>query len=366
MADKSDHCSTSHDFFARVSRRRGEASQAPFDPHGPARPDPIYPDGNSGGPGGGFYIDEFPLPASLVAEVAVDRGARPESSRRRGLFSVLTTIGVAAIAFVGTLLLARMLLSPPSPDTPANTVAQQQRPIAARDEPPSSPVPRLTSLDAATKDIDEAASLNLSLLGTAEGGSVTIKGLLSGSVVSGGRPWGEGGWRVDVAHIQDVKVRPPRGFIGSMDLALELRLADDTVADQRSARLEWIAPNSATVSAPGDTRGSTAEVRPPDPASAMRPDERQAVASLVARGKELLRNGDFSSARLILRHAAEARDAAAALTLGSTYDPIILTRLGIRSQVANVELAVTWYQKAEEFGSTEASSRLKMLTSLAR
>ncbi|HKF29816.1 MAG TPA: hypothetical protein VKB29_11315 [Candidatus Binataceae bacterium] len=97
----------------------------------------------------------------------------------------------------------------------------------------------------------------------------------------------------------------------------------------------------------------------------MRPGERQAVASLVARGKELLRNGDFSSARLILRRAAEVPDAEAALTLGSTYDPIILTRLGIRSQAADVELAVTWYQKAEELGSTEASSRLKMLTTVA-
>ena len=56
----------------------------------------------------------------------------------------------------------------------------------------------------------------------------------------------------------------------------------------------------------------------------------------------------------------------AALTLGSTYDPIILRRLGIRSQVADIELAVTWYQKAEEFGSTEAATRLKMLTTFAR
>src|SRR5215831_4584611 len=116
-----------------------------------------------------------------------------------------------------------------------------------------------------------------------------------------------------------------------------------------------------TAWAPTDTQSSTAKVQPPDPGRAMRPGERQAVASLVARGKELLRNGDFSSARLILRRAAEAHDAEAALTLGATYDPIILTRLGIRSQVANVELAVMWYKKAQELGSTEASSRLNML-----
>jgi hypothetical protein len=373
MGDRSDHRSASHHFFARVARRGGEANQTPLEAHGPARPDLTYPSASPrtfGGdpdhfPRGGFEIDEFPVPASLVAEVAEDRCARSGSGRRRGLFSVLTTIGVAAIVFVGTLLLARMYLSPPSSEAPANTGAQHQRPVAASGEPPSLPSPRLTSVDAATRDIDEAVFLNLSLLGTADGGSVTIKGLLSGSMVLGGRPSGEGRWSVDVARIQDVKVLAPRGFVGSMPLVLELHLADDTMADQRSVLLEWVAPNRVTAWAPADTQSSAAKVRPPDPGRAMRPGERQAVASLVARGKEVLRNGDFSSARLILRRAAEAHDAEAALTLGATYDPIILTQLGIRSQVADVELAATWYQKAEEFGSTEASSRLKMLTTVA-
>jgi len=298
--------------------------------------------------------------------VAKDHGAPAGRGRLRGVFSVLTTIGVAATAFVGTLLFARIFLSPPSPGAPVDTATQHQRPIAPPADPPSLPSPRLTSIDAATRDIDEAVLLNLSVLGTADGGSVMIKGLLSGSIVPVGRPSEEGRWRVDVAGIQDVKVLPPRGFIGSMPLVLELHLADDTIADQRSVRLEWVAPNRVTAWAPADTQSSTAKDRPPDPGRAMRPGERQAVASLVARGKELLRNGDFSSARLILQRAAEAHDAEAALTLGATYDPIILTRLGIRSQVADVELAVTWYQKAEGFGSTEASSRLKMLTTFAR
>ena len=93
----------------------------------------------------------------------------------------------------------------------------------------------------------------------------------------------------------------------------------------------------------------------------MSPQQRQAMASLVARGKELLRSGDFSSARLILEHAADAGESEAALTLGSTYDPAVLAQLGIRRQVGNIDLARTWYEKAQEFGSTEASSRLKTL-----
>jgi TPR repeat protein len=75
----------------------------------------------------------------------------------------------------------------------------------------------------------------------------------------------------------------------------------------------------------------------------------------------LLRDGDFSSARLILQRAADAGEPDAALTLGATYDPGILAQLGIRNQLANVDLARTWYEKAQEFGSAEASSRLKTL-----
>jgi len=369
----------SHEFLARVVRRGGEASQVPVGGHDRALPDLTYSGANTdpsalGSPlghdtGEDFYINEFLVPASLAPKVAVDRpGARSGNGFRGHLYTVLTGIGIVATAFVAARLSVRMFPSPPSPDAPTGrveTAAQVERPATVPEKPRSSSSPRLTSLDAATQDIDEPASLNMSLLGTADGGRVLIKGLFSGSVMSGGRPLGEGAWQVDVARIEDVKVRPPRGFVGPMDLLLELRLADDTIVNRRSVRLEWVAPNRVSALAPADTQSSTAKVGPSDPGNPMRPDQR-AVSPLVARGKELLRNGDFSSARLVLRRAAEAGDADAALTLGATYDPNILTRLGIRSQVANVELAVMWYKKAQELGSTEASSRLNMLTTFAR
>jgi hypothetical protein len=120
-------------------------------------------------------------------------------------------------------------------------------------------------------------------------------------------------------------------------------------------------PQKDSALAPADTRSPVAEPQASEPRLAVTPDRRQAIASLVVRGKELLRDGDFSSARLILQRAVDAGEADAALTLGATYDPGILAQLGIRSQVANVDLARTWYEKAQEFGSAEASSRLKRL-----
>jgi hypothetical protein len=126
---------------------------------------------------------------------------------------------------------------------------------------------------------------------------------------------------------------------------------------------EFLSPPTQkdSVLAPADTRNPAAEPQALELRRPMSPDQRQAIASLVARGKELLRNGDFSSARLILQRAADAGEADAALTLGTTYDPSVLAQLGIRSQVANVDLARMWYEKAQEFGSAEASSRLNTL-----
>jgi hypothetical protein len=316
-------------------------------------------------PGRGFYIDEFRVPTSLEAGVMMDSIPRSWSSRGVGVVRVLTTIAVAAAAAAATVLVAPMFLSSPAPkasiEHPDGAV-QADRPATVSEEPPSAPPPRLAGVDAVTQDVDEPLSLNLSLAGVVDGGFVMIKGVAAGSVVTGGRPVGEGTWRVDVARLQDARVRPPRGFVGQMDLVLELRLADDSIADRHSVRLEWVGGNKMTALAPADTRSPAAEPQASDSRASLRPDQRQAIAALVARGKELLRDGDFSSARLILQRAADSNDADAALTLGATYDPVILARLGLRNQVANVALARTWYEKAQEFGSTEAAARLKTLS----
>jgi TPR repeat protein len=85
------------------------------------------------------------------------------------------------------------------------------------------------------------------------------------------------------------------------------------------------------------------------------------IVVLLKRGQELLRHGDLPAARLVLRHAAEAKNAEAALTLGSTYDPVILRELRVYGFSADVGIARTWYEKAKELGSPEAAQRLDKL-----
>jgi hypothetical protein len=109
------------------------------------------------------------------------------------------------------------------------------------------------------------------------------------------------------------------------------------------------------------------------------------IADLVKRGRELIFAGDIPSARVVLKRAAEAGDASAALELGGTYDPVVLERLEARTQppavfyanppsyapndvdvTPDIAMARTWYTRAKELGSAEASIRLERLFGVER
>jgi hypothetical protein len=88
------------------------------------------------------------------------------------------------------------------------------------------------------------------------------------------------------------------------------------------------------------------------------------IATLVERGKALIAAGDLAAARVVLRRAAESKDAVAALALGSTYDPVILRELKAVGFAPDLEIARSWYEKARELGSEEAQRRIQILARL--
>lgn len=85
------------------------------------------------------------------------------------------------------------------------------------------------------------------------------------------------------------------------------------------------------------------------------------IASLVKRGQDFIANGDLASARLVLRRAADAGDAQAALLLGSTYDPATFKQLKVIGSAPDPAEARAWYQRAVELGSSEAVRRIEPL-----
>jgi TPR repeat protein len=85
------------------------------------------------------------------------------------------------------------------------------------------------------------------------------------------------------------------------------------------------------------------------------------IAMLLKRGKADLIDGDISAARLLLRRAAEAGNAEAELTLGSTFDPLVIAQLGAFGVQADAAKAREWYQKAAALGSNLAAEQLAKL-----
>jgi hypothetical protein len=232
----------------------------------------------------------------------------------------------------------------------------------------------------------------------------------SGSKVTGGVEAGAGAWRIPVRDMARATVLAPRDYVGTMYLPIDLRLADDTIADSNVLRLEWTAvaaegmvpkpvkttviastanalpappppaPEPAPAAAPAvttDASGTLAALAPraaPAPAAPLKQQDtrsdprppmhhldRDEVANLLDRGQGYLQSGDIAAARLFLRRAADAGHAQAALALAATYDPLALKEFGVLGITPDIETARFWYEKASQLGSAEAIRRLQRL-----
>jgi TPR repeat protein len=208
------------------------------------------------------------------------------------------------------------------------------------------PAPQLVVTQTAPLSPNEALRLGVSLNGPNEGVVLLIGGLAPGSAFSVGRAIGGNWWRVPAAELGNAILTPPRGFVGIMDIAMELRLANDKVADRKSMQLEWAAPSTV-----------------PEPASTERRLDANEIASLLNRAGQFVAKGDLAAARSLFQRAAEAGDARAAFALAETYDPMALQRRGEQGFAPDIAKARTWYERAREYGSGEASQRLQMLGS---
>jgi len=96
------------------------------------------------------------------------------------------------------------------------------------------------------------------------------------------------------------------------------------------------------------------------PPAARRIDAEE-LATLLKRARSLISIGDIAPARLLLKRAADAQEASAALLLAQTYDPAVLGKQDMRSIAPDPALAREWYQKAARYGSVDAQQRLSQM-----
>lgn len=196
--------------------------------------------------------------------------------------------------------------------------------------------------------VGEAARLTISAADAGANAAVVIGRLAPGSTLSAGTQVAPDTWRLSVEELKRVVISPPRGFVGAMALSLELRLADDSVADHKDLQLEWSGKNL---------------VAPAQPPS--RQHDAEEIAVMIKSGGDLMANRDYAAARLMYQRAAEAGSAMAAFALAETYDPLVVGKLNARGGItADSAMAATWYEKAKELGSSEAPERLERLARL--
>jgi cell division septation protein DedD len=204
--------------------------------------------------------------------------------------------------------------------------------------------------------VNEPLLLGVSVAPALDDGSLLVNGLAQGTRLSSGVPVSQAGWELPLHNFAGVYVYAPKEFIGVMNGVIDLLSPSKSIIDSRAVRLEWIAKADSLQPAKpaiSESRATGVVVKPMDP------DE---VASLMQRGRDLLRNGDISLAQLAFQRLANAGIAEGALALANTYDPRYLAEHHFIGIAGDETKARNWYQRARELGSAEADHLLTQKT----
>lgn len=315
-----------------------------------------------------------------------------DTSRRRALFSVTLRVSIAVAVAAG--IASVLVMAIPASQRPANDTSSisaiWQQVKSSVLPAPQQPQPKRTATLAAQEGsafVNDALPLGIHVGAPPPAAFVAINGLPAGARLTSGRRVANE-WRVPASEISGVSVIPSDGFVGQVQVTAELRDGNGAALVAGSTRLSWTAapraaavpPAASAVTVPPAALPPAARVAavppaaspavatpvapppasPPPQADVVRNLDPKEILGLVKRGQDLLASGDVLSARLLLLRGAEARDARAALLLGTTYDPALLKRLGANG-LADVAQARNWYQKAREWGEPDAQRQLEAL-----
>jgi len=268
-------------------------------------------------------------PSSLDPEIVP---APPEGLRRRVIGPLLTRyapmVGFAAIAAYAITIFGPFQSDSRWPKTNNDRGA----PVGQMLNEPTSderPLLRLVIEDERAYE-DEPILLGVAVAPPTDSGSLSVRGLAHGTRLSAGSAFSEDSWEFPLRELGGVYVYAPPDFIGVMTAMIALLSPSKKVIDSHPLRLEWMAKadslrspsrqeiNSGTAnavskmsidSAPANADskmpidlGTPSVVAKPEidsgttSAATVRPMDQQEAASLMERGRDLLRNGDVALA----------------------------------------------------------------------
>jgi len=188
--------------------------------------------------------------------------------------------------------------------------------------------------------------------GRADGVVILFTALAAGTALSsefGAVAWPVAATEAVLTNTWDI---PPKDSIGIVGL----------VANRWPIPVDWAAASQVIANSAFAIEAQQLSVASPREPMPIQPD-REETAILIKQGKLFIANRDPAGARVVLERAAQYKDAEAALMLAATYDPVVLRELKVYGLAANSAKARSWYERAKEFGSTEAPRRLEILAS---
>jgi hypothetical protein len=152
-----------------------------------------------------------------------------------------------------------------------------------------------------------------------------------------------------------------RELIAISPIALQAALGGEgaATAPPEAAHVPPAAPVIIVMTEVGETRPGS--VPGDESGAATKPAARQDAGALVEQGRQFFDVGDLVAARILFMRAAKAGDAAAAIAMGATYDPVVLAERGVRGVASDLDKARAWYERAKDMGSSEGPRRLEML-----
>ncbi len=315
------------------------------------------------------------FPQALRHEFDDEPRSRSAILTRKRIVGVLGSLAAAAgiaaaiIFFPDTTKLAEWRDWLPSAKHAEMTFAERlQAANAALDRvAQKAPAPTLV-VENGSGEVNAPLPLGVAVTNSTPGATVSLSGLPAGSVLSTGSESAEGQWRIALDELPAARVTPPRDYVGPMTIVAELRGTNGQPILRGSVEYTWrqAASDASKAAAPAAIAAVAAVAGGDDANGTPRQIDPKEATAQFDRAEGLMSNGDLPAARLLLQWLAEAHDARAAFALGATYDPIVIKQLGSIGAVADVAAARNWYQKARDWGSSDASKHLEALASMAR
>ncbi len=167
-------------------------------------------------------------------------------------------------------------------------------------------------------------------------------------------------WAISPGEISRAALVAPEGYAGEFSMEVLFIRGNGEAREQHIVNVRIGAePESNAARAPGDDVVASTERATVAETPSINPELQR---NMFERATRMMRGGDISGARLILRYLAEQGMAGAAFAMGQSFDSGFLQEIYVRGDdPSDTAQARAWYTRAAQMGNADAEARLSAL-----